>query len=747
MSCIALAGNPNAGKSTIFNALTGSHQHVGNWPGKTVEKKEGRLRAADQQQITLVDLPGTYSLNAFSIEELIARDYIVDGKPDAVVCVLDASNLERNLYLVTQLFDIPVPLVIALNMGDVAEKRGITIDYEQLSTRLGGVPVIPTIGVWEKGIKQLTEAMLTATQNSADSPVQMDLGTTLETEIAQLQAIIEQDTILCQYPARWLAINLLENDQQLHKRINQNHVLVEAVATSIQRITEASGEEPDTLIADARYSFIMEVTRDTLTRRPRTTATFSDKLDCIFTHRLLGIPIFLAMMAIVFQVTSIVSVPFQDFIDGVVNGPLIRWTAAIMGLFSLRGTWVDALLMQGIIPGIGGVLVFVPPLFALFLAIAILEDSGYMARAAFVMDRLMSHLGLHGKSFLPLLVGFGCNVPAIYATRTLENEHDRKITGFLIPFMSCSARLPVYVLFGSAFFGAASGSLMFAMYIIGIVVAVLTSLFLTKMVYRNKAIPTFVMELPPYRLPNLKLLLRSIRERGLAFLHKAGIIISTTSLVVWLLLAIPMRPGVGGFNEVTPKDSVFGTISSIISPLFIPSGFGTWQASGALVTGIMAKEVVVSTMNQIYVGEERGKPANVSATPQPSFVDDLGFIALSFGKATVLTIQEVLNIIPRTINLLPGVNIPEFAFFGADTSGSNTSTALQSVLTTVFSSLSAVSFCTFVLLYVPCIATVTALRQEYNSRWMIMQVFYALGVAWIFATLVYQIGRLLGLGG
>jgi ferrous iron transport protein B len=743
MMSIALAGNPNAGKSTIFNALTGSHQHVGNWPGKTVEKKEGQLRLADQD-IMLVDLPGTYSLNAFSVEELIARNYIVDDKPDVVVCVLDAANLERSLYLVTQVLEIPVPIVLALNMSDVAKKRGITIDYRLLSTKLGGIPIIPTIGVWEEGITSLTGAMLEVMRRAEGCNVQIDFGEVLEGEIKQLQSTIEQDEKLHSYPARWLAINLLENDQEMSRRIEHNSALVEAVEASRQKIVAAEDEEADTLIADARYRFILALAQETLVRQEQTGATFSDKLDRLFTHRWLGIPIFLAMMAAVFQITAVASVPFQSFIDEVINGPVTRWLVGLVGLVGLRKTWVEDLLVQGILPGVGGVLTFLPPLLLLFLAIAVLEDSGYMARAAFVMDRLMSRLGLHGKSFLPLLVGFGCNVPAIYATRTLENEQDRKTTAFLIPFMSCSARLPIYVLFGSAFFGPASGNLMFAMYLIGIVIAVLTSLFLTKIVYRNKPIPPFVMELPPYRMPSLKMLRRSMIERSTAFLHKAGTVIMAVSLVVWLLLAIPMRPGVGGFNNVAPGDSIFGSISRAIAPMFVPAGFGTWQASGALVTGFMAKEVIVSTMNQVYVGT--GASAKTSSTISTSFGDDISFIGISFGKATVLTVQECLNIVPRTLRLIPGVTVPDLNFFNTGAGTQETTTALQSALLGSFTPLSGVAFCVFVLLYIPCMATITALRHEFGYKWMGMQVVYAVSVAWFCATLVFQIGSLLGLG-
>ncbi len=739
MLTIALAGNPNAGKSTLFNALTGSRQHVGNWPGKTVEKKEGQL-VVDGQEVVLVDLPGTYSLNAYSLEEVIARNFIIEDHPDAVVCVVDSANLERNLYLVVQIMEIGVPVVLALNMQDVAHSRGISIHKDRISQGLGGIPVIETVGNRDLGLDDLRRAIARLSVDAhRPNALRVSLPDVLESHIAALRRLIETDPSLQTYPAEWLALKLLENDPELVERIQHNSALVSALQQAAAHILESTGDDADTLIADSRYQFINAVVRTAVQRPKQSVVTRSDQLDRVLTHRLWGVPIFLALMWLVFQITANVSAPLLDFTDGLVNGTLAHWLTLLLNALGLGDTWVKALLVDGIMAGVGGVLVFVPVLLSLYLAIALLEDSGYMARAAFVMDRLMSRIGLHGKSFLPLLVGFGCTVPAIYATRTLENARDRKLTGFIATFMSCGARLPVYVLFGAAFFGAQGGTLVFAMYMLGIGMAVLTSLLFTKLVYRGKPVPPFVMELPPYRLPNLKTVWRSMTERTISFVRKAGTVIFAASLAVWLLLAIPARADVGGFNEVPPADSLFGTVSRAIAPVFAPAGYDTWQASGALVTGFLAKEVIVSTMTQIYAVEADA----VEQAAPTTFVEDLTAAGQSFAEAVILTVQEFINIVPRTLNIIPLVQMPEADFLGRAGQEEDL-TALQHALTQTFTPLSALAFTVFILLYVPCMSATAAMRHEFGTRWMLLQVAYTLAVAWGSSVLVYQAGRLLG---
>ncbi len=747
---IALAGNPNVGKSTIFNALTGSRQHVGNWPGKTVEKKEGVLKAG-QQEVMVVDLPGTYSLSAYSLEEIIARDFIINDQPSAVVAVVDAANLERNLYLVSQLIELDAPLIVALNMTDLASKQGLTISSDALSERLGGVPVVETVGNRRLGIDELKKVILEAAENPHTAQVQTRFSDLIAEELSTLKtSIAEKKPLGSEVPDAYLAIKLLEDDQALFEEMEEAGAqqLVSEGRAAQKRIANQTGEDAETLIADQRYQFISSVIEGVLERPRETVLTRSDKIDQIVTHRIWGVPIFLLMMWFVFQFTANVSAPFLDWVDIFMNETVYSWGGRLMAALGLGGTWLQALVTDGIIAGVGGVLVFVPVLLFLYLALAVLEDSGYMARAAFVMDRVMRWMGLHGKSFLPMIVGFGCTVPAVYATRTLENEKDRKLTGFLATFMSCGARLPVYVVFGAAFFGAASGNLIFAMYILGILIALLTGMVLKRTVYRGQPPAPFVMELPPYRLPRLQDVWIQMWERTKGFVIKAGTVILGVSIALWLLMAIPARSDAGGFNEVAAEDSVFSAVSGVIAPAFKPAGFGNWQASGSLLTGFLAKEVVVGTMNQIYVNEG---PAEETAAPSSPFTEEVGSSLIGFGEAAVLTVQETLNIAPRTINLFPGVEVPEFNFF-PDAGEEENTTRLEAALVDTFTrsagskeagKVAAVAFNVFVLLYVPCMVAVAAMRQEFGHRWMWAQIGYTLILAWAAAVVVFQVGKLL----
>ncbi|MCB2209811.1 ferrous iron transport protein B [bacterium] len=746
---IALAGNPNVGKSTIFNNLTGSRQHVGNWPGKTVEKKEGRLKIGDEE-ITIVDLPGTYSLTAYSVEEIIARDFIINENPTAVVVVVDASNLERNLYLVAQVMELDVPVILSLNMTDLAVGRGLKIDSEQLSERLGGVPVIETVGNRGMGVDQLKKAIAQVSENPHQAAPRPKQKSALGVELAALEEKIKADPTLAEFKSYWLASKLLEDDEQVVSAVREKGAegLVAAASAAQDRIFEETGEDAESLIADQRYEFINQITTDVIERPSEAVLTTSDKIDKVATHRIWGLPIFLLMMWLMFQITANVSAPYLDWVDVFINETVYGWGVGLMGAFGLEGSWLSSLITDGIIAGVGGVLVFVPVLIFLYLGLGLLEDSGYMARAAFVMDRVMRWMGLHGKSFLPMIVGFGCTVPAIYATRTLENEKDRKLTGFLATFMSCGARLPVYVVFGAAFFGAASGNLIFSMYMLGIVVALLVGFVLKRTVYKGQPPAPFVMELPPYRAPRLKDVFRQMWERTRGFVKKAGTTILFVSTAIWLLMAIPAGAGVGSFNDVAPEDSVFGVVSSVIAPVFSPAGFGTWEASGSLVTGFLAKEVVVGTMSQIYL-PEADAAIEEEAAPTP-FLEEVGGAVVGFGEAAVLTVQETLNIIPRTINLIPRVELPEFNFFGSVEEEEDTST-LEAALVESFTEsagspeagkVAAVAFNVFVLLYVPCMVAVAAMRQEFGSRLMWIQIGFTTTLAWVAAVLVFQVGRL-----
>ncbi len=592
---IALAGNPNVGKSTLFNQLTGMRQHVGNWPGKTVEKKEGAFLYGSHE-IEVVDLPGNYSLSAYSIEELVSRDYIVDEKPDVIVNIIDAANLERNLYLTVQMMELGANIVLALNMNKFAREKGLEINSKFLSQLLG-IPVIKIEASDETGREDLLKSIVKVSKKPNDVRNRLNYGKELSEHIQQLQEIAEDNT-LSGAPSTWMAIKLLENDkvivEKVEKSLNGPKILSD-VKEIQNHLMEVFGEDADEALADARYGFIAGLIKESVKKPKIDKITRSEYIDRVVTNKYLGIPIFLFIMWLTFQITFTLGAPFQEIVE-TFFGWLGEATASILGT-----SWFSSLIVDGIIGGVGGVLVFVPIIFLLFLMLSILEDSGYLARAAFVMDKFMHKIvGLHGKSFIPMLLGFGCCVPGIMATRTLENEKDRLLTMLIVPFMSCSARLPVYALFAAAFFTAYQGWVIFSIYILGMILAILMALIFKKTIFKGISAP-FVMELPPYRRPTVKGALIHTWERGYLFIKKAGTIIFALSVVIWVLSSLPM--GV----EYASQNSVTGQLGTVIAPVFAPLGFGEWQPAVSLIFGVLAKEVVVSTFGTIYgVGEDGG---------------------------------------------------------------------------------------------------------------------------------------------
>jgi len=557
---VALAGNPNSGKTTIFNELTGGRQHVGNYAGVTVERKEGHRRYGDME-MQIVDLPGTYSLTAYSAEELVARNFIIDEKPDVVVDIIDASNLERNLYLAVQLMELGVPLVLAFNMSDQAKAQGHEFDIEKLSGYFGA-KIVQTVGHKGIGMQELLAAIamiakdgaskagkeheetseaLTEPITNGDSPYRrpvIDYGREIEEEIARLKSLIEaKGTGMGEEDSRWLAVKLVENDKAVRARFDIPEINAQ-VEKSAARIEKTLGEHPETAIAGRRYGFIsgacQEAVRSTIEMRH----TISDRIDAVATNRFLGIPIFMGLMYLVFQLTFTLGDPPMGWIEAGFG-----WLGEQIGNWWPKGSEsaLKSLLVDGIIGGVGGVIVFLPNILLLFLAIALLEDSGYMARAAFIMDRLMHKIGLHGKSFIPMLIGFGCSVPAIMATRTLENRRDRLVTMLVTPLMSCGARLPIYALIIPAFFPQVwQAPMLWIIYVIGIALAVLSAKLLRSTILKGESVP-FVMELPPYRLPTLKSVLIHMWERGWLYLRKAGTIILGISILLWALTSYPHK--------------------------------------------------------------------------------------------------------------------------------------------------------------------------------------------------------------
>lgn len=592
---LGLAGNPNVGKTTLFNELTGMRQHVGNWPGKTVEKAEGHFKY-DNARYDVIDLPGNYALSAHSIEEIVSRDFIVDENSDVIINVVDADNLERNLYLTVQMMELGANMVMALNMNKFAKKKGYIINIKLMSELLG-FPVVEIEANDKSTFDELYKTVENAAKNPINSSEKLVYGNELKEHLVEIQNIIEKDKSLLDAPSVWTAIKLLENDKIITEKVensSKSNEILKKVKKVKRHLKNVFGEGAEEVIANARYAFIDGLYEEVVSLPKDEKPTFTEKLDKFVTNRILGIPIFLVIMYLIFQVTFTIGAPFQELLEDA----FAELGNIVSG--ALGETWYASFLVDGVIGGVGGVLTFVPIIFLMFLMISILEDSGYLARAAFVMDRVMHKLvGLHGKAFIPMILGFGCGVPGIMATRTMENEKDRLLTMMIVPFMSCTARLPVYALFVAAFFSANQGQVIFAIYFLGIAVAIIVATILKNLLFKGMSAP-FVMELPSYKLPSVKGVLMHTWEKGYSFIKKAGTIILAASIIVWILSSLPV--GV----EYGSQESVIGQIGTVISPIFIPLGFGEWQPSVALLFGVVAKEVVVGTFSSLFGVAEDG---------------------------------------------------------------------------------------------------------------------------------------------
>jgi ferrous iron transport protein B len=679
---VALAGNPNSGKSSLFNMLTGAHQHVANYPGVTVEKKEGYCRYKGRL-ITVVDLPGTYSLTAYSTEELIARHFILDERPDVVVDVVDASNIERNLYLGTQLIEMDAPLVFAFNMSDMAKRRGLEFDLDQLS-RLLEARIVPTVGNKGEGRTALLDAIFaTAQRGQVKRTHTVSYGGEIEEELTKVENAVTQweQPLLEKQDPRWLAVKLIEQDEEILAKIQHQEVR-EIVNASISHLRSIFHDEPEIIMADRRYGFISGACQETIRSSVERRHDISDTIDAIVTHRVLGLPIFLLLMYVTFLLTFTVGkYPMRGL------ERLFHWLAiTIVQHWSADSAlWLRSLLVDGVIGGVGGVLVFLPNILLLFLAIALLEDSGYMARAAFVMDRIMHKIGLHGKSFIPMLIGFGCSVPAIMATRILENRRDRLTTIMVIPLMSCGARLTIYALFIPAFFAPRwQGPVLWVVYVIGIALAVTCAKLLRMTLCKGETMP-FVMELPPYRMPTVKAMLIHTWQRGWMYIRKAGTIILGASILLWAAANFPRpsRDALAGLGPQAARQqglscSTVGRLGRAIEPVIRPLGFD-WKIGTALIGAIPAKELFVSQMGIIYaVGSEDVHEPTLTDRLRADYTPLIGFCVMLFS-----------------------------------------------------------------LISAPCVATAAMTRQETNSwRWAIAQFAGLTALAYVITLLVYQIGRL-----
>ena len=656
---VACIGNPNCGKTTLFNALTGSRLKVANWPGVTVERFEGETSYEDVE-ITLIDTPGIYSLTCYTIEEKVTRQCAMDDDIDVIVNVVDASSLERNLYLTLQLLELGKPVVLALNMMDIVKERGMEIDMHRLPEMLGNVPAVPVSAARRTGLDILLHAVIHHYEEGMEEYI-LDYPPRIEEKIEKLEVIMQ-----AHYPThssvRWHAIKLLENDEEVRKE----HPV------SVVNVVDRSYEKE---IIQCKYAYIEKVVNETLFHKNQKAAG-TDRIDRLLTHPVLGVPVFLLIMCLVFFLTFTVG----DALKGVFElGLSLLSDLASRGLEALGvAAWLKSLIVEGILAGVGGILTFIPNIFILFLALAILEDSGYMARVAYVMDSVMGKVGLSGKAFLPMILGFGCTVPAIMATRALETEQDRRKTMLVTPFMSCSARLPVYVLFSEMFFPEHPAPVAFSMYVIGMVIAILAALVINRL-EKGKANDSLLIELPEYKRPNARTIRIYVWNKLKDYLSKAGTTIFVASIVIWLLLNF----GAGGLVE-NPADSFGAVIGRILVPVLAPAGLGMWQVGVALLSGISAKEVVVSSFAVLFGVSNANSPA---------------------GMAAIVSNIHSLN--------------PDFG------------------------PLNAYCLMLFCLLYVPCAATVATVKKESGSwKFTLKMLAMQLGLAWAVSALVFQTGRL-----
>ncbi len=674
---VALVGNPNCGKTTFYNYASGSKEHVGNYAGVTVDARTAHFEHGGYK-FEITDLPGTYSLTAYTTEEIYVRKFITEQHPDVVINMLDSSNLERNLYLTTQLIDMDVKTVCALNMYDELEARGDKLDHITLGHLLG-IPFVPVVSSKGKGFGVLFDTIIKAYEDKSPQirHIHINYGANIEPCIKAVQLAIKGDVhnpLPSPTSTRFLAVKMLEKDKDIIDHINKPAAVQEA-ERQVKILEDEYKNDSESVIADIRYGFIAGALKETYQQGNVNTRKLSDRIDNILTHKYLGLPIFIIAIWLMFQVTFTVGQYPMDWIDS-----LVDWIGGLVRDNMPKGMLKD-LIVDGIIGGVGGVIVFLPNIVLLFMFISLMEDSGYMARVAFLMDRVMHKIGLHGKSFIPLIMGFGCNVPAVMATRTLENRSDRILTMLINPYMSCSARLPLYTLMTAAFFASNQASITLSIYVLGILMAALTAILLRKTSFKSADAP-FVMELPPYRIPTLRSVLKHMWEKAAQYLKKMGGVILIASIIVWALGYFPQYEPTPGteyteqeLSSLQQENSYIGRLGHFIEPVIRPLGFD-WKMGVSIFTGVAAKEIVVSTMGVLYHSDAEDE-------------ENTGNLATK--------IQQSQPPIDRG---------------------------------------TAYAFMAFVLLYFPCIATAVAIRKESSRKWMLFSIGYSLVLAWVVAWVI-----------
>ena len=725
MTTLAIAGNPNCGKSALFNNLTGIRQTTGNWPGVTVERKLGSFNLSPENKVTVIDLPGIYTLDAMSLDEQVTRSYLLSREADVVINVLDAANLERNLYLTVQLLEMGVPVVLALNMMDIAQKRGISIDIDLLSKKLG-CPVVCIVAVTGKGINGLKQAALQVIEDHSRGGFSLTMDAEVETAIADIRPHLPEESHT--YNTYWIALKLLEGDTSVCRQ-QPDAELSLRIQKWQQHIQNITTESADIYIADSRFGHAHTITQLVVKVKGKVHKYLSDRIDQVVLHHYFGVPIFMLVMYLMFMFTINFGGAFIDFFDGVAGAIFVDGLASILTSIGLPDLAV-LILAQGLGGGIQVVATFIPIITCLYLFLSFLEDSGYMARAAFVMDRFMRAIGLPGKAFVPMIVGFGCNVPAVMATRTLESERERKLTILMNPFMSCGARLPVYVLFAAAFFPSNGQNLVFALYLIGILMAIATGLVMKHSLLSGES-SGFLMEMPTYHVPTLKGIGLRTWDRVKLFIRDAGRIIIIMVLALNVLNSIGTDGSIG--NEDS-ENSVLSVVGKSLTPLFEPMGIEkeNWPATVGIFTGILAKEVVVGTLNSIYT------QISLEGIEQQEQTYDL-FQSLSEAVATI----------PQNLS-----GLTDFLFdpLGLDVGDLNNSDSMAEDLEVtkgIFGVMSerfdgqagAFSYLLFILLYFPCVATIGAIAKEAGRAWATFVAFWSTSVAYITAVLFYQFSR------
>lgn len=699
---VALVGNPNCGKTSLFNMASGSHEHVGNYSGVTVDAKEGAFEYGGYKFV-IVDLPGTYSLSAYSPEELYVRKNLIEDTPDVVINVVDASNLERNLYLTTQLIDMNLRVVMALNMYDELTASGDKLDIKQLGYLLG-MPIVPTISRTGEGIEQLFNTLIQIYEMSDPHlarHIHINHGREVEQSIDRIKGLISRtEDIRYKYSTRYLAIKYLENDKEIEgvvEALDNRDEIIAARFDENNRIRGLVGSGLESSMVDAKYAFVQGALAETYQRNKtrRKSGGITDKIDAIVTNRWLAFPIFFFLLYIVFDGT---------FLLGEYPMKWIEWLVGHFGAFVssvMTDGWFKDLVVDGIIGGVGSVLVFLPNILLLYLFISLLEDSGYMARAAFIMDRLMHRIGLHGKSFIPMIMGFGCNVPAVMATRTIESHKSRLITMLIIPLMSCAGRMPVYILLAGAFFPHRAGLVLLGLYALGIALAVLAAKIMSRF-FKEDDLP-FVMELPPYRIPTAKSIFRHTWEKGRQYLQKMSGIILICSLIIWFLGYFPNHKSYDTVAQ-QQENSFIGYIGKTMEPVLKPLGFD-WRMGVGIVAGVGAKELVVSTLGVMYSGEDLSVSADSAIDPE---------MAVANAESASVEIESAGE------------------------------TRLQKALLKSVTPAGALAYMVFILLYFPCVATFVSIRNESGSwKWAILTAVYTIFLAWTAAFITFRVASLL----